>query len=89
VTLDDGSEATALVFVAEPRHPLYERDASVPSIASFVAAASGPLGSNADYVLKLQAALTEWGVIDEYVEALVDALRRGAFAQPKSETTDE
>ena len=71
------------------RHPLYERDASVPSTAPLVAVAFGPLGSNADYVLRLKAVLNGWGVTDEYVEALVDALRRCAFSQPEAETTDE
>jgi cation transport protein ChaC len=75
ITLDDESEATAFAFVAEPRHPLYERDESVPSTAPLVAAA-GPLRSNADCVFRLKAVLAGWAVTDERMEALVETLLR-------------
>jgi cation transport protein ChaC len=74
VTLDDGSDVTALIFVARQGHPLHELDASVPSVAPLIAAAAGPLGTNADYLFKLRAALAEWRVSDDYVDALVDAV---------------
>jgi cation transport protein ChaC len=74
VTLLDGSVATALTFVARQEHPLYEQDASVLSVAPFIATASGSLGTNADYLFKLKAALVEWRVSDDYVDALFDAV---------------
>jgi len=74
VTLDDGGHATALAFVGRQGHPLYEHDASVLSVAPFVAAASGPLGTNAEYLFRLKAALTEWRVSDDYIDALADAV---------------
>jgi len=70
VSLDDGSSIMALVFVAEPDHPLYEHDASVESITPFITQASGPMGTNADYVRKLNDALYASGVVDEYIDAL-------------------
>jgi cation transport protein ChaC len=60
----------ALAFVAEPDHPLYEQDASIESVARHIAEASGPMGSNADYVHKLNSALCESGFVDEYIGAL-------------------
>jgi cation transport protein ChaC len=74
VTLDDGSHATALTFVARQGHPLHEQDASVLSVAPLVATASGPLGTNAEYLFRLKAALTEWRVSDDYIDALADAV---------------
>lgn len=68
--LADGTEVCALVFVAEPNHPLYELDASIKSIANCVARAEGPMGSNADYVHRLYSALSECGIIDDYIAAL-------------------
>ncbi|NWA03284.1 gamma-glutamylcyclotransferase [Pseudomonas gingeri] len=70
LSLDDGTQVTALVFVAEPDHPLYEADARIESIAPFIAEASGPMGSNADYVHKLNRALCEVGFVDAYIDAL-------------------
>jgi cation transport protein ChaC len=70
VSLDDGTPIMALVFVAEPDHPLYEQDASIESITPFIAQASGPMGTNADYVRKLNDALCASGVVDEYIGAL-------------------
>ncbi|NWA24914.1 gamma-glutamylcyclotransferase [Pseudomonas gingeri] len=70
IELEDGSEVTALVFVAEPDHPLYESDSAVESIVDCITSAEGPMGSNADYVHKLCSALSESGIADEYIGAL-------------------
>jgi cation transport protein ChaC len=76
VTLEDGNEATAIAFVVDPTHPLYEQDASIPTVAPIISAAAGSLGTNADYLFKLQSALTAKNAKDAYVEALADAVRR-------------
>lgn len=70
ITLEDGTEASALVFVAEPDHPLYEPDARIESITPSIAGAAGPMGTNADYVHRLNEALNESGFVDEYIGAL-------------------
>lgn len=70
ISLEDGTEASALVFVAEPNHPLYEQDASIESVMPCIAGASGPMGTNADYVHKLHGALSQSGFIDDYIGAL-------------------
>lgn len=75
VQLADGSNATAVTFVADPGHRQYEHDASVPTIAPVIAAASGGFGSNADYAHQLDAALADCGLSDGYVAQLVAALK--------------
>ncbi|MFP3558982.1 gamma-glutamylcyclotransferase [Paraburkholderia sp. SIMBA_049] len=70
----DGERPTALIFVADRDHHLYEPDASIASVAAFVAHANGPLGTNADYVFKLKDALDYWRISDRYVENLADAV---------------
>ena len=66
----------AIAFAANPTHPLHEQDASVSAVAPLIAAASGPLGTNADYVFRLELALSEHGTNDEYVMALATELKR-------------
>ncbi|MGE8064270.1 gamma-glutamylcyclotransferase [Pseudomonas sp. NPDC089569] len=70
IFLEDGTQAMALVFVARQDHPFYEQDASVESVVRHISEASGPMGSNAEYVHKLNSALCESGFVDEYIGAL-------------------
>jgi cation transport protein ChaC len=76
VALEDGRIVSAILFTADREHPLFETDASVETIAPLIAKAVGPLGTNADYVLKLHDALRAKGLADPYVDALAAALRR-------------
>jgi len=73
----------ALIFVADQNHPLYEPNASVASVAAFVASAYGPLGTNAEYLFKLKESLAFWNVADSYVDNLVDAVvqRQAEFTE--------
>ena len=82
VTLDDGRTVMAIVFVADPSSPQYEAEISAHQIAPMVAVAHGPLGSNADYVCQLQAALHDIGAYDSYVHELADLLRCRAYPIP-------
>lgn len=76
LTLDDGRTVTAIAFVADPSRPQYEPDATIPTVAPLIAAASGAYGSNADYVFMLAAALAKDDLADGYVSALNIALRQ-------------
>lgn len=76
VTLADGRQISALAFVADPSHPYYEANTDVSHIAPFIAAASGPMGTNADYVQRLQSALADCDVKDPYIENLAAELTR-------------
>lgn len=76
LALADGSRVTGIVFVANTTGIQYERDASVESVASIVAVAKGSFGSNAEYVHKLDRALFDCGLRDEYIADLAKALRQ-------------
>lgn len=76
VIAQDGTRLTALVFVAERDHVLYEPNASVACVSNLVASAKGPLGTNAEYVLRLKEALDHWDISDRYVDELVSAIMR-------------
>lgn len=84
IALEDGSRITALIFVADQNHPFYEPNASVASVAAFVASAYGPLGTNAEYLFKLRESLASWNVADSYVDNMVDAVvrRQAEFSEP-------
>lgn len=41
--LENGCKVTALVFMLEPRHPLYEADSCRRTIAPLIAQTTGPL----------------------------------------------
>jgi cation transport protein ChaC len=76
VVLKGGAPQVALVFVSNEEHPFLETDTSIATIAPLMAAASGPIGTNADYVRRLAATIEELGFEDAYVKALADEVDR-------------
>jgi cation transport protein ChaC len=76
VTLEDGTQISAIAFVAEPDGPQYERDARVSAIAPSMAAAKGLFGTNAEYVFKLRDALADCSLNDPYIDELAAELVR-------------
>ncbi|KOC91958.1 gamma-glutamylcyclotransferase [Winslowiella iniecta] len=75
LALDDGRKVTALVFVMDPRHPLYESDSCATTIAPLIAHASGPLGTNAQYLYSLDQELKNRGMHDDCLTDLVQQVR--------------
>lgn len=75
LSLDDGRTVNALVFIIDPRHPLYESDSCPQVVAPLIAAASGPLGSNAQYLFSLDKALKLLGMKDDCLDELVSRVR--------------
>jgi cation transport protein ChaC len=75
LTLDDGKTVRGLTWVAWPDNPNYLGPASAGAIAAQAARAVGPSGSNAEYVLRLEAALCEPVMFDHHVSAIADRLR--------------
>ena len=73
--LEDGRTVTALVFIMDPRHPLYEADSCSQTIAPLIASASGPLGTNAQYLFSLAQALAKRGMDDECLADLAQRVR--------------
>ena len=75
LTLNDGRQVTALVFVMDPRHPLYESDTCTRTIAPLIARASGPLGTNAQYLFSLAQELNRRGMEDAALTDLAEQVR--------------
>lgn len=73
--LADGRVVTALAFVMDPRHALYESDACPKTIAPLIAQASGPLGTNAQYLYSLDQELKKRGLYDDCLTDLVQRVR--------------
>ena len=76
VTLASGRSIKALAFVADPAHVFYESNVHASHIAPFMAAASGSMGSNVDYVRRLQSALLNCDIKDPYIDQLANELDR-------------
>lgn len=75
LALDDGRTVTALVFVMDPRHALYEADSCPKTIAPLIAQAKGPLGTNAQYLFSLEQELKRRGMYDDCLTDLVQRVR--------------
>ncbi len=82
VTLGNGTSTKAIAFVANHCHPEHETDASVARIVPILTAAAGAFGTNYDYVYRLEAALAECGLTDDYVSTLATELRRSLSQLP-------
>ena len=76
LNLDDGRTVNALVFIMDPRHPEYESDTRAQVIAPLIAAASGPLGSNAQYLFSLEQELIKLGMQDDGLNDLLASVKR-------------
>ena len=74
VTLQDGRTVQAIIFRANPDSRMHEADDNIETIAPMIAAAQGPLGTNRDYVEKLDHALQSYGIQDDYIRELVQKL---------------
>jgi glutathione-specific gamma-glutamylcyclotransferase len=64
-------EIEALVFTAKPENPEYAGEQPLDKTAAIIASASGPLGSNLDYLEQLAAQLAALGINDPYIARLV------------------
>jgi cation transport protein ChaC len=67
----------ALMYVAAPQNPDYLGPARLEEIALQVSRASGPSGSNLEYVLELHAMLAALGMDDPHVAELAALLYAG------------
>jgi cation transport protein ChaC len=76
LTLDGDQKVTALAFVMDPHHPFYEADTRTQVIAPLIACASGPLGTNAQYLFALEHELKNYGMHDECMSELVHRVRQ-------------
>lgn len=75
VALDDGASVEALAYVTNPAHPQYRGGLTLEEQAAVIAAARGPMGPNAEYLLQTEAALVALGLEDPDLRALADLVR--------------
>ncbi|CCK07305.1 gamma-glutamylcyclotransferase [Cronobacter sakazakii] len=87
LTLDDGRTVHALVFIMDPSHPLYEADTRPATIAPLIARASGPLGTNAQYLFSLEQELKKLGMCEASLVELASEVR-ACQAQDGDESGD-
>lgn len=74
--LDNGERVTALAFIMNSQHPLFEADTCHQTIAPLIAHASGPLGTNAQYLFSLENELKIHGMQDASMTELVKSVRQ-------------
>jgi glutathione-specific gamma-glutamylcyclotransferase len=74
VRLDDGSTVSAATWLATEDNPYFAGTESVSAIADVVLRSHGPSGSNIEYVLELERALTVLGCPDDHVTAVARLL---------------
>jgi glutathione-specific gamma-glutamylcyclotransferase len=79
VVLDGGETVEALAYVTNTAHPQYRGGLSLAEQAAVIAAAAGPMGPNADYLLRTEASLAAHGLADADLSAL-SALVRARLA---------
>lgn len=75
VNLADGRTVQTLTFVADTAHAVYEHDTSIATTSRIISRATGHLGSNRDYLLQLDRALSEHAIRDDYIAQLAAAVR--------------
>jgi cation transport protein ChaC len=71
----DGASVDGMLYVADEENHAYLGPAGPEEVAAHIAAATGPSGSNRDYLLQLAAALRELGEHDPHVVELEALLR--------------
>ena len=72
----DGGERTVrgVTYIGQAGNPAFLGAAPLADIAAQIAASAGPSGSNADYLLRLAAALDELGCDDAHVRRLAECV---------------
>lgn len=75
VLTSSGETIKALTFVSDREHPCYESDSSAMTSAEFISQACGELGTNREYVERLNSTLSAWGMNDNYVSSILLELK--------------
>ncbi|MGC0782148.1 gamma-glutamylcyclotransferase [Pantoea agglomerans] len=76
VELYNGEVITALVFFMSQNDATFDCNYESESVAECIARAQGPLGTNADYLHRLNNALDENNITDEYIIKLSEKVAR-------------
>jgi glutathione-specific gamma-glutamylcyclotransferase len=70
-----GGPIRAIAFTANRTHERYQRPISDEAAAEMIAAAKGPVGSNAEYLFETHAHLLSLGISDRGLERLERLVR--------------
>lgn len=76
-----GQELRALVFTVNREHPNYAGRLPLDDVVAALAAASGPLGSSAEYLFRAVDALAAHGLRDSHLETLRRRVEQAASAR--------
>lgn len=74
VNLPDGREITAITFVGNEDSAFFETDDSIDTIKKIISCASGPLGTNKEYLELLYHALKDNSLEDTYIFKLFESI---------------
>ena len=70
-----GHKQSGLTYFATPGNPDYLGPSALHEIVEQIKWAAGPSGTNIEYVLRLEEALTTMGVVDQHVSDIAGSLR--------------
>ena len=70
-----GHKQSGLTYFATPGNPDYLGASALHEIVEQIKRAAGPSGTNIEYVLRLEEALTTMGVVDQHVSDIAGSLR--------------
>ena len=76
LSLADGREIFGITFITDPKHPLYESNSTLNTVAALISQASGSLGSNAEYLFSLDSALEQHRMPDSNITELARCVRQ-------------
>ncbi len=69
-----GRKQSGLTYFATPGNPDYLGESPLHEIVEQIQQASGPSGTNVEYVIRLEEALSAMGVVDRHVSDIADKL---------------
>ena len=66
----------ALTWAAAPGNPSWVGEEPLAVVAGLIASRHGLSGSNREYLVRLHLALNELGIVDQYIETLVEQIQQ-------------
>jgi len=75
IQFDDGSQASAITWIASEGNPSWRGGESLSVVADIVAHAEGPSGTNREYLYELAKVLQGLKIADRHIESLVEQVK--------------
>jgi len=67
---------TALTWIADRNNSSWLGDAPMPKLLSQIRAAGGLSGPNGEYVIKIDIALRNLGIVDQHIRSIAERLKQ-------------